>query len=295
MSHPDPQGHLPDSPGEADLGTEDLSSSDEDAKSDGDSQQFESSEDSASDAGDITSQGCFPARASEAASDGDAITSPITCVTADFAMQNVLLQMGLQLQAPNGLRLKHVSRFVQRCSACFFVVKVSPLPWDAFACGFSSWNIGRYQDHGRRNRVLQAIPSTCVTATRLTPGYQPCICSSHCGSCCIFMKTLPKKLAWAALKGSTLKCLCLVSWSAGRAGTVVSADSGTQTASAWLPLQHLQSSPLKHLACAVFMLLIMTHSEWPTHFMVDRIVSTSRLPISCLHELYSNIAAALDP
>ncbi|KAK9832410.1 hypothetical protein WJX74_009056 [Apatococcus lobatus] len=51
------------------------------------------------------------------------VASPITCVTADFAMQNVLLQMGLQLQAPNGLRLKRVSRFVQRCSACFFVVK----------------------------------------------------------------------------------------------------------------------------------------------------------------------------
>ena len=53
------------------------------------------------------------------------IVSPVTCITADFAMQNVLLQMGLQLQAPNGLRLKRVSRYVQRCSACFFVVKAS--------------------------------------------------------------------------------------------------------------------------------------------------------------------------
>ena len=59
-------------------------------------------------------------------SDVVTVASPITCVTADFAMQNVLLQMGLQLQAPNGLRLKHVSRFAQRCSACFFVIKVNP-------------------------------------------------------------------------------------------------------------------------------------------------------------------------
>ena len=48
----------------------------------------------------------------------------VTCCTADFAMQNVLLQMGLQLQAPNGLQIKRVSRSVQRCSACFFIVKV---------------------------------------------------------------------------------------------------------------------------------------------------------------------------
>ena len=77
--------------------------------------------------GDLESQDPFAAGEREAAIPSEVITvaSPITCVTADFAMQNVLLQMGLQLQAPNGLRLKRVSRFVQRCSACFFIVKVT--------------------------------------------------------------------------------------------------------------------------------------------------------------------------
>eukprot|EP00180_Rhodochaete_pulchella_P001091 Plantae.Rhodophyta-Rhodochaete_pulchella.ctg1907.p1 GENE.Plantae.Rhodophyta-Rhodochaete_pulchella.ctg1907~~Plantae.Rhodophyta-Rhodochaete_pulchella.ctg1907.p1 ORF type:complete len:418 (+),score=63.36 Plantae.Rhodophyta-Rhodochaete_pulchella.ctg1907:56-1309(+) len=44
----------------------------------------------------------------------------VGCVTADFAMQNVLLQMGLQLVSPDGERvIKQVRRFVLRCEGCF--------------------------------------------------------------------------------------------------------------------------------------------------------------------------------
>ncbi len=49
--------------------------------------------------------------------------SAVCCVTADFPMQNVLLQMGLRLAAPDGLRISSVSRWVLRCSACFQVTK----------------------------------------------------------------------------------------------------------------------------------------------------------------------------
>jgi RNA-binding protein NOB1 len=33
--------------------------------------------------------------------------------------------MGLRLATPDGRRITHVSRWVLRCSACFFVTKVS--------------------------------------------------------------------------------------------------------------------------------------------------------------------------
>ena len=58
------------------------------------------------------------------AEDGTAGQSSVASVTADFAMQNVILQMGLRLVAPNGMRIKQLSRWVLRCSACFKITKV---------------------------------------------------------------------------------------------------------------------------------------------------------------------------
>ena len=54
-----------------------------------------------------------------------AAQSSVASVTADFAMQNVILQMGLRLVAPNGMRIKQLTRWVLRCSACFKITKVS--------------------------------------------------------------------------------------------------------------------------------------------------------------------------
>lgn len=48
----------------------------------------------------------------------------VSIVTADFAMQNVILQMGLQLLSPDGCRVRRICRWVLRCSACFKVTKV---------------------------------------------------------------------------------------------------------------------------------------------------------------------------
>ncbi len=41
------------------------------------------------------------------------------CMTADFAMQNVLLQMGLSLVGVDGKRIERVKTWVLRCHACF--------------------------------------------------------------------------------------------------------------------------------------------------------------------------------
>ena len=41
------------------------------------------------------------------------------CMTVDFAMQNVLLQMGLNLVGLEGRRIEKVKTWVLRCHACF--------------------------------------------------------------------------------------------------------------------------------------------------------------------------------
>lgn len=46
-------------------------------------------------------------------------TIPVGCMTADFAMQNVLLQMGLGLVGVEGKRIERVKNWVLRCHACF--------------------------------------------------------------------------------------------------------------------------------------------------------------------------------
>lgn len=41
------------------------------------------------------------------------------CLTGDYAMQNVLMQMGLTALGPDGLQVKQVRTWVLRCHACF--------------------------------------------------------------------------------------------------------------------------------------------------------------------------------
>ena len=53
------------------------------------------------------------------------ISDATICIsTADFAMQNVILQMGLRLVSPDGRQIRRISKWVLRCSACFKVTKV---------------------------------------------------------------------------------------------------------------------------------------------------------------------------
>ncbi|KAH9619927.1 hypothetical protein KSS87_006697 [Heliosperma pusillum] len=47
--------------------------------------------------------------------------SSVACVTGDFAMQNVILQMGLRLLAPGGMQIRELHRWVLKCHACHHV------------------------------------------------------------------------------------------------------------------------------------------------------------------------------
>ncbi|KDP25457.1 hypothetical protein JCGZ_20613 [Jatropha curcas] len=47
--------------------------------------------------------------------------SSVACVTSDFAMQNVLVQMGLRLLAPGGMQIRQLHRWILKCHACYTV------------------------------------------------------------------------------------------------------------------------------------------------------------------------------
>lgn len=44
--------------------------------------------------------------------------SSVACVTSDFSMQNVILQMGLRLLAPGGMQIRQLHRWILKCHAC---------------------------------------------------------------------------------------------------------------------------------------------------------------------------------
>jgi len=47
----------------------------------------------------------------------------VVTITSDFAMQNVLLRMNLNLMAPNFAQIRQLKSWVLRCHACFFITK----------------------------------------------------------------------------------------------------------------------------------------------------------------------------
>jgi RNA-binding protein NOB1 len=50
-------------------------------------------------------------------------TIKVACLTTDFAMQNVILHLGLKLVSVDGMQIKILKNFVLRCHACFHVTK----------------------------------------------------------------------------------------------------------------------------------------------------------------------------
>ncbi|KAI3924250.1 hypothetical protein MKW98_032451 [Papaver atlanticum] len=44
--------------------------------------------------------------------------SSVACVTGDFTMQNVILQIGLRLLAPGGMQIRELHRWILKCHAC---------------------------------------------------------------------------------------------------------------------------------------------------------------------------------
>ena len=52
---------------------------------------------------------------------GPPISQRAACTTTDFAMQNVLLQMNMELLSVDGMKVRKLKSWVQRCGACFKV------------------------------------------------------------------------------------------------------------------------------------------------------------------------------
>nr|XP_055029618.1 RNA-binding protein NOB1 [Misgurnus anguillicaudatus] len=55
----------------------------------------------------------------EAGNWGSSANVTVGCVTTDFAMQNVLIQIGLHVLSVNGMLIKHTRSYILRCHACF--------------------------------------------------------------------------------------------------------------------------------------------------------------------------------
>merc|ERR1712150_431518 len=53
----------------------------------------------------------------------DSGRTSVGCITTDFAMQNVLLQMGLNVLSVDGMLVRNVKTFVLRCYGCFRITK----------------------------------------------------------------------------------------------------------------------------------------------------------------------------
>ncbi|KAK6185464.1 hypothetical protein SNE40_007691 [Patella caerulea] len=49
---------------------------------------------------------------------------PVGCITTDFAMQNVLIQMGLNVISVDGMIIKKAKNYVLRCFACMKITKI---------------------------------------------------------------------------------------------------------------------------------------------------------------------------
>ncbi|KAJ2745291.1 20S-pre-rRNA D-site endonuclease nob1 [Coemansia sp. BCRC 34301] len=66
----------------------------------------------------VSAMGMKEARAA-GGSGGHAQVTKVACVTSDFAMQNVMLKMGISLVTPDGVAIHRLSTWVLRCHACF--------------------------------------------------------------------------------------------------------------------------------------------------------------------------------
>eukprot|EP01127_Copromyxa_protea_P003290 TRINITY_DN13123_c0_g1_i1.p1 TRINITY_DN13123_c0_g1~~TRINITY_DN13123_c0_g1_i1.p1 ORF type:complete len:353 (-),score=88.83 TRINITY_DN13123_c0_g1_i1:93-1151(-) len=58
----------------------------------------------------------------------------VACLTLDFAMQNVMLQMNMNLVSADGVAIKSVQKYVKRCLSCRIFVKDMELEY-CKACG----------------------------------------------------------------------------------------------------------------------------------------------------------------
>lgn len=107
-----------------------------------------------------------------AASPVAAPRSTVVCVTSDFAMQNVLLQMGLSLASTQGKLVREVKTWVLKCDACFTITDkmdklfcptcgnatLARLGVSVAADGAPSYHYKKHRDFNTRGTVF-ALPT----------------------------------------------------------------------------------------------------------------------------------------
>ncbi|KAJ7403241.1 NIN1/PSMD8 binding protein 1 [Pitangus sulphuratus] len=76
-------------------------------------------EEESDDEGWITPSNLKQAQQDAGLCDTDPAGVQVGCVTTDFAMQNVLLQMGLHVLAVNGRLIRQARSYILRCHGCF--------------------------------------------------------------------------------------------------------------------------------------------------------------------------------
>ena len=108
--------------------SEDIKAADSTAKVDSAQNSASSQEESDSDSeGWITPSNLKIRQAEESTGSNSRGPEPklmqVAVMTTDYAMQNVILQMNLNLLSPSLMRVKHMKTFVLRCHACFQVSK----------------------------------------------------------------------------------------------------------------------------------------------------------------------------
>lgn len=82
-------------------------------------------------------------------------SSRVFCLSGDFGIQNTLLQMGLKIETPDGVRIHHLSTFGLKCAGCFKVTrKVRRI------CIVLSWN--DRENREKRSFVEIAVIQLCI-------------------------------------------------------------------------------------------------------------------------------------
>ncbi|XP_075571544.1 RNA-binding protein NOB1 [Pelecanus crispus] len=86
---------------------------------DGASAEEEEEEEESDDEGWITPSNLKQVQQDTGHCDTAPVSVQVGCVTTDFAMQNVLLQMGLHVLAVNGMLIRQARSYILRCHGCF--------------------------------------------------------------------------------------------------------------------------------------------------------------------------------
>lgn len=88
------------------------------SEADGDTSEFDNLEMSSQTAGSVDISAMDDASSEQSWMLRSLSDSTVACVTSDYAMQNVILQIGLRLLAPGGMQIRELHRWVLKCHAC---------------------------------------------------------------------------------------------------------------------------------------------------------------------------------